>query len=323
VKGGHPMLKWLAGACSVAILLVIYTRIDMHALLDRLAHAHPLYFALAIACFVPQILVTALRWKIMMADIRPMKLLESIQMVMAGKALNALVPSKLGEMSKAYFLKRGGELDTGKSVSAVILEKVLDLSGLCAVLLLGVLSAPSLTEPVLFGAVVSGGVLAAAAFVLLFPIGGLGRRLMDGGGVRRRAGQLVVGWGEVLSIWRSQRGRVPGIVALSALLWGLHVLQIYLFFPSLNQWVPVAPALAYIPLGILAGLLPITMGGMGTRDTALILLFAPYADAPVMAGVGLLCSMRYWADTLIGVPFFHHYTRRLSPAGPLGAAPKE
>jgi hypothetical protein len=50
---------------------------------------------------------------------------------------------------------------------------------------------------------------------------------------------------------------------------------------------------------------------MGTRDSALILLFAPYADAALVAGVGLLCSMRYWMDTLLGVPFFHGYTSRM------------
>jgi len=312
VKGKGSWMKWLALACSAAILVAIYTHIDFRSLVQHLIHVHPLYFGAALACFVPQVLVTSIRWRIMMAGIRPLTLAESVRMVMAGKALNALVPSKLGEMSKAYFLKLGGEVDTGQSVSAVILEKVMDLAGLCTILLLGVFLAPGFTEPVLAGAAISAGVLGGVACLLVLPLGGLGRKLAGHGGKWKRLGQLLTGWDAVLAVWRGRGSTLLWILALSTFLWGLHVLQIYLFFPSLNHPVPVPPALAYIPLGILAGLLPITIGGMGTRDTALILLFAPYADAAVMAGVGLLCTMRYWADTLFGVPFFHRYTRRIA-----------
>jgi hypothetical protein len=47
---------------------------------------------------------------------------------------------------------------------------------------------------------------------------------------------------------------------------------------------------------------------MGTRDSALIYLFASYESAALMAGIGILCSMRYWVDTLLGLPFFHVYS---------------
>jgi len=93
------------------------------------------------------------------------------------------------------------------------------------------------------------------------------------------------------------------------------MLQIYLFFPVLRQSMDVSIALAYIPLSLLAGLLPITLAGMGTRDAALILLFSPWADASTMAGVGLLCTMRYWSDTLMGVPFLHNYTAQIGREG--------
>jgi hypothetical protein len=66
--------------------------------------------------------------------------------------------------------------------------------------------------------------------------------------------------------------------------------------------------LAYVPIGLGIGSLPFTIGGLGTRDSARIYLFAPYESAAFMAGIGLLCSMRYWVDTLPGLPFFHVYS---------------
>jgi hypothetical protein len=65
--------------------------------------------------------------------------------------------------------------------------------------------------------------------------------------------------------------------------------------------------IAYVPISIFIGLLPITIGGVGTRDAALIHLFAPYASPAMMAGIGLLCSLRYVLDSLIGLPFFRAY----------------
>ena len=76
--------------------------------------------------------------------------------------------------------------------------------------------------------------------------------------------------------------------------------------------IPLAPVLAYAPLSIFVGLIPVTVAGMGTRDSALIFLFSSYADPAVMAGIGLLCSLRYWIDTLVGIPFFHQYVREQS-----------
>jgi hypothetical protein len=43
---------------------------------------------------------------------------------------------------------------------------------------------------------------------------------------------------------------------------------------------------------------------MGTRDSAIIVLFHPYAAADVSLGVGILYSLfGYWLPSLIGLPF--------------------
>jgi uncharacterized protein (TIRG00374 family) len=240
-----------------------------------------------------------------------MKFSESLRLVLAAKALNALLPSKLGELSKAYFLKVDAQVVASKALSAVVLEKALDLGGLCTVLLAGVVLAPDWTRTIGLGAIIALGVLVVLCLVLVLPLKVLFGKLKDIHPWLTRFARFLEGWDEVIGGWKGRGGMLPGILLLSIFLWCLHVLQIYLFFPSLNEVVPVAPALAFIPLAILIGLLPVTIGGMGTRDSALIFLFAAYAGAPVVAGVGLLCSMRYWVDSLLGVPFFHRYASRV------------
>jgi uncharacterized membrane protein YbhN (UPF0104 family) len=56
-----------------------------------------------------------------------------------------------------------------------------------------------------------------------------------------------------------------------------------------------------VPAAIVVGLLPITVAGLGTRDVAMIVLFAPWAPAEMMAGIALLSHLRYILPGLAGL----------------------
>ena len=61
-------------------------------------------------------------------------------------------------------------------------------------------------------------------------------------------------------------------------------------------------------VAILAGLLPVpTFGGAGTRDGALVALYAPYFATPVALALGLLCTARYLLPAIGGLPFISQY----------------
>jgi uncharacterized protein (TIRG00374 family) len=301
-------MKKLAIPTTIVILVLLYARIDRQALLWQLRHMRWEIFCLSLVFFVPQILVTVWRWRWMVWDVYPMNTRESAKLILAGKALNALLPSKLGEASKAYFLLRHGNVALPKGVALVVLEKMLDIAGLCAMLLAGLFltSQWGLMETVAaLGALLC---MAVVGGLCLCRTTGVQRWLQCRSGLIRRLHVLLESWEMILTRWKQHRVRFAGILCLSCGLWFLHLAQIYLFFVALRSTVAASTVFAYVPIGLGIGLLPFTMGGMGTRDSALIYLFAPYESAALMAGIGILCSMRYWVDTLLGLPFFHVYS---------------
>ena len=308
---------WLALLMTFIILGVIYARIDFRAFLRVLLDADPGWFALALSIFIPMFLVTALRWQVIVQDVSPLSFWSAFKMCRAGKVLNVVTPAKLGEMSKAYFLKKESDTSLAPAFSAVLLEKVLDVAGLCVVLLGGAIFWRNTGEYVWWTAMLTSmGLLTVALAVMFIPMRPLSGLLMRLSPKMERVTHLLEGWDETLRLWRRKPGRFAWIWVLSILLWSIHVLQIFLFFPTLapETWtsVPIAFIVANVPLAIFIGLLPISFAGMGTRDAALIFLFSAYAasvSTPVMAGVGLFCSMRIWVDTLVGIPFFHAYAR--------------
>jgi hypothetical protein len=84
-------------------------------------------------------------------------------------------------------------------------------------------------------------------------------------------------------------------------LWMLHVLQIDIMLRAAGVEVGLLLALARIPAVIFAGLLPISLFGLGTRDAALIWLFSDVAAPSVMAAVGLLTATRYLIPGAAGI----------------------
>jgi len=84
------------------------------------------------------------------------------------------------------------------------------------------------------------------------------------------------------------------------IIWVLTLAQYACFFAALNyagNWLAVP---AFIPAAILAGIMPLTVAGIGTRDAAILLLFNGFAAAELATGVGLLSHLRYLLPGIVG-----------------------
>ncbi len=119
------------------------------------------------------------------------------------------------------------------------------------------------------------------------------------------AGAIVLLAALASVFWRTGGWRF-GAVALAAAslaLWTLHLLQIDLFLKAAGVHVAWSEALARVPVAIFAGLAPVSFCGLGTRDSALVWMFADVASASAMAAVGLLTASRYLVPGAVGIPF--------------------
>ena len=94
------------------------------------------------------------------------------------------------------------------------------------------------------------------------------------------------------------------VFVISLFQWSLALLQTFVFFLMIKVDVSLYFTFALAPLAIFLGQLPITLGGMGTRDFAFINLFSDYGTETDLLSVGILFSAyRYWLLSLIGIPF--------------------
>ncbi len=90
----------------------------------------------------------------------------------------------------------------------------------------------------------------------------------------------------------------------SAINWFVSVLEVWILFMAFGATVPIKMVLAYLPLSIFVGLLPISIAGVGTRDSVLITFFIGKATSAQSFATGMGYSfIGYFLFAIIGIPF--------------------
>jgi uncharacterized protein (TIRG00374 family) len=262
---------------------------------------------------VPLTLLTAWRLEQLMPRGSRLGFGESNRLILVACVLNLVLPSKMGDLIKAWFIKERGHTNASVALALVVFEKTCDMLSLLLWCAFGLLLYPQ--KDALFcgmTACVLGG-LAAGVALLSFPA--LAQSVFKSaahvapGKIRASLERLQDGWREMHDEFWAKRSRLLLVGATSVFIWFLHLLQIWMFVLALRASIPFLANLALAPLAILAGLLPLTLAGIGTRDAALILFYRPYLDAPTAAALGLLCTLRYVLPALGGMPFASRYLR--------------
>ncbi len=216
--------------------------------------------------------------------------------------LSAISPSKAGDVLKAFSLRR--EIDPMVVAGSVLAERTLDLLTLSIYALLGGLYFQDARISMISAALV-------LAIVAALALAWLGFLPGKGGPMRQRLERLM----RSLRSLAARPGYLAAVALLTAFNWLAAIFMTFLFFGGVGAQVPLIFTAAALPLAIFVGLLPVTIGGMGTRDGAMVYLFSAFAAPAQAMAVGLLYSFfAYWLLALLGLPFMKGALRLHGPA---------
>ncbi len=292
---------------SASILIAIFSQIEIDRFSRHFINIDWGWFGLSMFLFAPVYFFQTVRLRYLMG--RGMRYSDSLKTILASSSLNVILPSKGGDLAKGLFVQRHIDADRKTCFSAVIFERVTDVTVLVLILLNG-LAVIGDDRHLLAGAWI-GGLVVLSGSVVYFVIHLWGWQ--DGW-----TGYLVRWLPKVADFIETSRffvrdifrtGKIIPLLGLSLALWLVHVFQFYCFFAALDYQGPWVTILAYVPAAIFIGLLPITVAGVGTRDLALIVFFAPWAPTELAAGVGLLSHLRYILPGLVGCVMIQGYLK--------------
>lgn len=313
------MKKIISLTVSLLILAIIYSKIDFSGLIQIFQNCSAFWMSVSLGMVVPLTALTAWRLQQLAPAGTRLEFAEANRLILVASTLNMVLPSKMGDIAKAYFMRNSlrnsfpprSNLNSSLSLSLVIFEKACDMLSLLLWCAFGLLLYPQkdwlfwiMTISIASGFVAGVLLLSYRRFAQLFFVS-VSRFAPKK--LKLKLDKLRFSWNEMHDYFWSDKTQLAKITATSIFIWFCHLLQIWFFILALKAQTPFLANLALSPLAILAGLLPLTFAGVGTRDAALILFYQPYFDAQTGAALGLLCTSRYLIPALAGLPFLGKY----------------
>lgn len=294
---------------SAALLIALYRSLDIRLVGRTLLGADPVWLVFSVGLILPITVLRAVRFFWVAPSGALPGIGEALRLTLAAAALNVFLPAKSGDLIKSYFVAKRSETSAGVSIAIIMYERLCDLFALVSWCLMGWLvgrpRVPGL--PGFFWVLLTALGAACAVLISSTRVALYGRALMARAFPHRRLKRLrkiAHGWPDLLLMLR---GRRRWIVAFSLFLWLTHLVQIWLFTVTLAVDVPFTVCASLAAVALMAGQLPFTVAGLGTRDVALVLLLAQYVAPESAAAMGVLISTRNFLPPLLGLPVMWRY----------------
>ena len=261
-------------------------QVDLDEIRDALSQANYFFVIPAIALYFVAVYFRALRWRYLLSPLGSISLTRLYPVVVIGYMANNLLPARLGELVRSYYLARRQRVSATATLATVAVERVFDgvtllafgaASGV-ALLLLGEFSGGSDISPataIALATLTVLGFLAILAFLTLLATSPRFVELVDGwlsiipSRIRPKSRELYHTFVQGLSILNSPR-RHLGLFVLSLPVWlleaGVYLVISYSFgidalFGSF--WTLVLVVMLVTATSNLATAVPVSIGGIG------------------------------------------------------------
>jgi len=279
---------------SGGLLYWIISKIDVtrtQHLLNE-ANASWLLIALILAFGIP--LLATVRWLgvIRAQDILNIRPHVALRAVMLAMVLNSFLPSKAGDLAKVVFLKKHSGFST--SVGTVVLERLVDLFALGILGMVGFFWSGN----VLGGyaaSVLLGGVSATLLIITIIPLHRIPISLHFQEAIKK-IHMVCLNWlKNPLAILQTLAGSF-GIWTIN----GMIVFSLVMALGADHCW---SYAISIFPVAVIAGQIPISISGIGTRDSVFVLLLSVHLsfEEATLIAIGYTV-FSYWLLSLICFP---------------------
>lgn len=281
----------LLGVLTLLVFYLLFRQIDLSNVISLLRTVPAGTWLIATLLTLSFPVMSAIRWHLILRAMGfDISIARCLLIIVGNWPLSSVSPSRTGDLLKAIGLRR--EIGPVVVAGSVLTERALDLLLLAVFALIGGLFFGDLRITAVAVAVTLG--VLGAAMVARLEI-----ELPVGQKLRSKLNELL----HSIRALGTQPVTLAAILLLTAANWFASIVQTKLLFDGVGASVSLGFTAAALPIAIFVGLLPITFGGMGTRDSAMVVLFGGFATASQALAVGLVYSFfGYWLLAIIGIP---------------------
>ena len=117
---------WAALGLSVALLSLMVYQVNLGEIRTVLAEANYFYVIPAVAVYFVAVYFRAVRWKYLLSPLRVLSASRLYPVIVIGYMANNVLPMRLGELVRGYYLARRENFGVGPSLATIGVERVYD-----------------------------------------------------------------------------------------------------------------------------------------------------------------------------------------------------
>jgi uncharacterized protein (TIRG00374 family) len=293
-------LRTLLGFAVAAVVIFIFLRnFDFRAALKSIAAANPMLLLLATLVFYSSLPLRGLRWG---ALLKPsgevISYLPLSHYYFLSWFANAILPARIGDVYRAYLLKRNKKVSISLSLGVIFSERVLDLAVTAILLVLsgsyfwGVLKNGAQQRYLIGGLWAVGGLVAifVASIFLLPRFSKIAPDKWRDKIERFAAG--IFKWPTLL----------PKIGSMTALIWLSEALRLYLVFLAFGIKTSFLVAIFISQASLILMSIPLSPAGLGLVEFMMLKLLSTASMSTSLAGAITITDrlISYWSLVAFG-----------------------
>ncbi len=113
----------------------LFRDIDFALFLKHLKEGNPLLIIAGGLIYLSGFIFRGIRWRILLSHIKEIPLAESVKLTGVGYAVNNVLPSRIGEFTRAYLMGNRNRLSRTSSLASIFVERVFDGLSIVAILM--------------------------------------------------------------------------------------------------------------------------------------------------------------------------------------------
>ncbi|MEW6001378.1 MAG: lysylphosphatidylglycerol synthase transmembrane domain-containing protein [Nitrospirota bacterium] len=297
LKANKIFLFALKLVISSLLLYIIFSKFGFYQVLNTLKAMSPAAFIAAIFLYLSAVLVSTLRWKLLLPGVLGIRKLFSLYLI--GSFFNTILPGLIGgDAVKAFYLYHA----TGNgslSFASIFMDRYLGFVMLMAICTIAYpfgyrYFQGSAVEWLLPAVVLS----FIAASLLIFGLR-LGKRI-----------KFFSEFYDYFHSYRNQKEVILKTLILSLIVQLFSILSVYILAIGIGQPVPLLAYFIFLPLIVFFTTLPISISGLGVREGSFVLFFGLIGIKPeVSAAISLSWFLTMAAGNLLGLVEYVRYKK--------------
>lgn len=121
------MVRFLTAVIfGIALLVLFFWTTDLTQMISSLKRTNPFYLILGLAAYFASVWFRTIRWSFLLSTNTQIKTSRLLPVVVVGYMANNILPFRIGELVRSYYLNRREGISTTTGISTILVERVSD-----------------------------------------------------------------------------------------------------------------------------------------------------------------------------------------------------